>query len=68
LTIKERIELNNKKIIKSFEDKNIKILDGKWSPYIKFKNKNIKIPKNQDIDKMTLEDCLKIIKDAKIKL
>ncbi|MEZ7982263.1 MAG: topoisomerase C-terminal repeat-containing protein [Cytophagales bacterium] len=29
LTIKERIELNNKKIIKSFEDKNIKILDGK---------------------------------------
>ena len=69
ITIERAIELINEKneqssrsILKTFnEDPEIKILEGRWGPYISFKKENFKIKKNTNIDKLTLEDCKSII-------
>ncbi len=46
------------------EEPDLKVLNGRWGPYISFKKKNYKIPRNVEADKLTLEDCLKIINEA----
>jgi DNA topoisomerase-1 len=52
-------------IIKTFSNKSyiIKIVNGKYGPYIRYKNKNYKIPKNIDVQNITLELCKMIIKN-----
>ncbi len=62
--IEEKKEKNRKKIIKEFEEnKNIKILNGKYGAYISFEKKNYKIPKDKDPKTLTLSECLKITKE-----
>lgn len=43
----------------------IKVLEGKYGPYIKFKEKNYKIPANYDVESLTKGDCEEIIGEAK---
>lgn len=64
--IQAKNEADAKKHIASFqwEDKEIKILNGRWGPYIVFEDENYKIPKGTDAYSLTLEDCLKIIQSA----
>jgi DNA topoisomerase I len=60
--INEKREQASKSILKTFkEDPDIKILEGRWGPYISFKKENYKIKKGTNIDKMTLEECKSII-------
>jgi DNA topoisomerase I len=60
--IREKREQAIKAVLKTFkEDPEIKILDGRWGPYISFKKGNYKIKKGTDIDKLTIEDCKSII-------
>lgn len=77
ITLERAIELieakrvaDAQKHIKSFEEQDIEILNGRWGPYIKHKKKNFKIPKDMH-DKaaqLTLEECQKFIaEDAKPK-
>lgn len=59
----EIIELKRKKdkekIIKTFdEDPKTRIEQGRWGPFIRFDKKNIKIPKDKDVDKITYEDIV----------
>jgi DNA topoisomerase-1 len=42
----------------------LSILDGRYGPYIKFAKKNITIPKEADIENITLEDVLKLLPQA----
>lgn len=67
--IKEYKKNNN--IIKIFDNKIqleiIKIIQGKFGPYIKYKNKNFSIPKNISINHITLKACQNIIKNHKKK-
>lgn len=66
--IKEKREADKKKTIKEFSDNNdIKVLNGRYGPYIKFKRKNVRIPKSYDAEKLSLDDCLKIIKENETK-
>lgn len=60
-------EEKNKKtnVIKEFSSKDIKILNGKYGPYISHKRKNYKIPPFEEVEKLTLKDCLEIIKKKK---
>ena len=52
-------------VIKTFsEEPDLKILNGRWGPYISYKKKNYKIPKKVEADKLALEDCLRIIKES----
>ncbi|MEZ5007472.1 MAG: type I DNA topoisomerase [Chitinophagales bacterium] len=62
--IKEKREKDANKYIKVFEEEKIEVLNGRWGPYIKKERKNFKIPKDVEAKDLTLEDCLKIIKEA----
>ncbi len=49
-------------ILKTFdENPDVKILNGRWGPYISYKKNNYKIPKSTDASKLTLDDCMKLI-------
>ncbi len=43
----------------------IKVLKGRYGPYIKSGKNNYRIPKGQDVTSLTLEDCRKIIAASK---
>lgn len=58
-------EADAKKTIKEFEENpDIKVLNGRFGPYIKAGKKNIKIPKDKVPAELTLEDCLALIEAA----
>lgn len=56
-------------LVKVFEENpEVKILNGRWGPYISYKKGNYKIPKNSDAAKLTLDDCMKLIdKESSVK-
>jgi DNA topoisomerase-1 len=57
--IKEKREGDKMKVINEFGD--IRILNGKYGPYITHEKNNYRIPKGSDPLKLTREDCLAII-------
>jgi DNA topoisomerase-1 len=60
--IEEKKERDNKKTIKTFEnDKELQVLNGRWGPYISYKKKNYKIPKDTDAASLSYEDCVKLV-------
>ena len=57
---KRIVEAN--KLIKEFaEDVNLKLLNGRWGPYIVYGKSNFKIPKGQDVNALTFDECMKIV-------
>lgn len=61
--LEEGIKKDASKTIKEFdEDKDIKVLNGRYGAYISYKKKNFKIPSTLDPKNLTLEECKKIIK------
>ncbi|WP_291857453.1 type I DNA topoisomerase [Marinilabilia sp.] len=63
--IEEKRERDNKKTIKTFEeDKDIQVLNGRWGPYISYKKKNYKIPKDTEAASLSLDDCLKLVESG----
>lgn len=62
ILIEKKRKADQEKIIKEFGA--IKILKGRFGPYIESENKNYKIPKDTNIDNLTEADCLKIISDS----
>jgi DNA topoisomerase-1 len=60
--IESKREKDQNAIIQIFEENpEIRILNGRWGPYISFKKNNYKIPKNTDAAKLTFSDCMKLI-------
>jgi len=63
--IKAKRQADIEKTIKEFkENPEVKILKGRWGPYLVFGKKNIRIPKNQDPEKLTYADCVKLDQDT----
>ena len=63
--IETKREKDKKAIIKTFDnDAELKILNGRWGPYIAYKKKNYKIPRGTKAEELDYEGCLKIIKDT----
>ncbi|GAB2981215.1 type I DNA topoisomerase [Mucilaginibacter puniceus] len=67
----ELIEAKRKKdaekLIKAFdEDPTVKVLNGRWGPYIEFGKQNVKIPKDKDPLTLTFAEC-KALADADAK-
>jgi DNA topoisomerase-1 len=63
--IKEKLEKDKNRIIKSFEqDKDLMILNGRWGPYLTYKKENYKVPKKVDPKSLSYEDCKRIIDEA----
>ncbi len=63
--IEAKREKDRKALIKTFdEEPDLRILNGRWGPYISYKKKNYKIPKGTEAEKMELADCMKIIEEG----
>lgn len=61
--ILEKREANSKKEITVFEgDPPIRVLNGRFGPYIARGKENFKIPKDKKPESLSLNDCLEIIK------
>lgn len=59
--IKEKKEADAKKMIKVFpENEEVQLLNGRWGPYLKIGKKNFKLPKDIEVEKLTLEECITI--------
>ena len=67
--IESKREKDKNAVIKIFdENPEVKLLNGRWGPYISFKKNNYKIPKGTDATTLTFEDCTKLIdKEPKAK-
>jgi DNA topoisomerase-1 len=60
--IREKNENDKKKVIRDFGD--ILVLNGKYGPYIAREKQNYRLPKGTDTEKLTKEDCVKIIEKS----
>ena len=63
--IEAKREVDRNKLIKSFNDGEIQVLNGRYGPYLAIKKQNFKIPKDVVPEDLTLEDCIKISEDPK---
>lgn len=60
--IESKREKDLNAVIKVFEENtDVKLLNGRWGPYISYKKNNFKIPKNTDATKLSLADCMALI-------
>jgi len=67
LTIDRAIELIEEKrntVLRVFENEDIRILQGRWGPYIKQGKSNVKLPKGTDAALITIAECLALIKKS----
>jgi len=66
--IKEKRKADANKYIKTFEENSdVTVLNGRYGPYIKVGRKNVKIPKDQKPEDLTLEQCLELAEKAPAK-
>jgi DNA topoisomerase-1 len=56
---------DKEKTIKDFDD--IKVLNGRFGPYLVFEGNNYKLPKDIDKDTLTKEQCMELIQKQGIK-
>lgn len=63
--IEEKREKDRKALLKTFEeDPELKVIQGRWGPYISYQKGNYKIPKDTVVDDLTFEDCMKVVEEA----
>ncbi len=62
--IEEKKQKDQNKLIKEFPEKpGLRILNGRYGPYIAFNNENYPIPKTKSPTELTLNECLAIIEN-----
>ncbi len=60
--IAEKKAADLQKVIREFpEEPGLKVLNGRFGPYVSWQKKNYKIPKSADPASLSLEDCRKLI-------
>ncbi len=63
--IETKREKEQKAVIREFdEEPELKVLNGRWGPYISYKKKNYKIPKKMKAEDLSLEECKKLISQS----
>jgi DNA topoisomerase-1 len=61
--ILEKRKKDSEKTIKLFEnDPELKILKGRWGPYISYKSENYRLPKTFDLNDLTYDKVMEIVK------
>ena len=64
--VAEKKKLDANRLIIDFTDAGIRVLNGRYGPYVTDGDKNISVPKDiEDPKTLTLEDCEKLLKEAK---
>ena len=46
------------RILRTWDDSDVQVLKGRWGPFITDGNKNARIPKEREVESLTLEECL----------
>ena len=65
--IKEKREKDAKAIIRVFEENpDVRVLNGRFGPYVAVEKKNFKIPKSIAPESLTLQDCLDLSEGKKL--
>ena len=65
LLIQDKRKKDQEKLIKSFdEEPELQVLNGRFGPYISYKKKNYKIPKEAKPEDLVLADCMRLIDEA----
>ena len=60
--IENKRKADAEKTLKSYdEDPELKVLNGRWGPYIYYHKENIKLPKGSIALELTFEECMKIV-------
>jgi DNA topoisomerase-1 len=63
--IEAKREKDRNAVILLFEEEpELRVLNGRWGPYISYKKENYKIPKETDPHALSLDDCKKLIADS----
>ncbi len=63
--IQDKREAQAKSLLKRFPSHpDIQVRQGRWGPYIKTPDKNVKIPASQDPQQLTVEACLELLAQA----
>ncbi len=63
--IKAKQSAEANRVIKEFaENEDIKVLRGRYGPYISAGKKNVRIPKDKDPESLTLQECLDLAEKA----
>jgi len=66
--IEEKKLADKNKVIQEFsEEPDLKVLNGRFGPYINFNKNNYKIPKTKDPKALSLDECKEIISKAETK-
>jgi DNA topoisomerase-1 len=52
------------RILRTWEDSDVQIVKGRWGPFIRDGKKNARMPKDREVESMTLEECLAAIEAA----
>jgi len=60
--ILEKNDSDSKKILKDFDE--IKLLNGRYGPYLVKEKVNYRLPKGTDAEKLTKEECISIIENS----
>lgn len=65
--ILEKRKRDSEKLILSFEqDPLLKVLKGRWGPFIAYGKANVKIPKGKDPESLSFEECMEWVGPANI--
>ena len=62
--VAERKRLDAERFIQSFDEEGIRVLKGRYGPYITDGNKNARVPKDREPKDLTLEECREILAAA----
>ncbi len=64
--IEGKRKAERERIIKIFNDRpDVKVLKGRWGPYLVVDGANYRIPKDKVAEKLSLDDCLEIAENTK---
>jgi len=63
--IEAKRKADREKLIHQFdEDPDMQLLNGRWGPYLKAGKKNVRLPKDVEVEKLTYEECVKLAEAA----
>ena len=62
--IEEKRQADANRVIKTFDEAGIQVLNGRYGPYITDGEKNARIPKDVEPAELTLEHCRKLLEEA----
>jgi DNA topoisomerase-1 len=55
IALKKQADLD--RILRVFEGTELQVLKGRWGPFVTDGNKNARIPKDREVESLTLEEC-----------